>query len=163
MRILPHLLCAAALTACSTVTEIPGPTADLSAHEVEGLTVGLEVEPAVVGPHEDFTVTFTVANTTGDTIRLGTPHSCLALPSVVRDGHRVPFAGSSWGCLTVIRTHTFAPGDERTMTYQMRSELYSEHPGDGLQGVAAPKGHYRVQMVFESAGNPVVERTLVVR
>jgi hypothetical protein len=59
-----------------------------------------------------------------------TAHGCLAIPHVLRNGVRVPFKGSWWGCTAAITTHIFAPGETKTRTWDMLAELYAEHPGD---------------------------------
>jgi hypothetical protein len=162
MRVSTFILFAAALTACTATTDVPGTQANLESAEIGGLKVGLAVDPVAVRPGEEFAVRFTVANTTGDTIRLHTPHSCLALPHVLRDGKRVPFEGTALGCLAVVRTHVFAPGYEWATVFRLRAALYSENPGD-VHGADAPEGEYLVQMVFETAGNPAIRKELVVR
>ncbi len=126
-----------------------------------GLTVSLQVAPGAVGQDGEFDLTLTIANATGETIHIDTPHSCLALPHVMRGGQRVPFEGTAFGCHTALTTHVFPPGYESTTTFTLRATLYAEHAGDA-DGVAAPKGSYVVQMVFESAGRPTIGRTLQV-
>ena len=161
VRIAASVFLAVSLTACSSPTEVPG-SPNLIGDELGGLTASLAIDRAAVGPHEEFTLTFHVANTTADTIRLATPHTCLALPHVRRDGKRIPFDGTALGCGAALTTHAFAPGFQRTTVFRLRAELYAEHPGD-VDGVAAPVGSYLVQMVFETADRPALTRALVVR
>lgn len=134
----------------------------------EGLDVTFTVEPGEVGQHAPFTVQLSVTNTTSDPIEVVTAHGCLAIPHVIRDGKRVPFKGSLWGCTAAVTTHTFAPGETRSLTWEMRAELYAQHQGD-VDGAPAPTGTYRVQAEFDtpavdgSSRKPTVERTLRVR
>jgi hypothetical protein len=154
-----------ALAACAL--EIAGPGSSL-----EGLPEGLEVtfivEPGEVDQHAPFSAQLSVTNTTNDMIQVVTAHSCLAIPNVLRNGQRVPFKGSWWGCYAAITTHSFAPSETRSMTWDMQAESYAEHPGD-VDGAPAPKGSYVVQAEFDtypadgSSRKPAVERTLRVR
>lgn len=131
----------------------------------EGLEVSLTVEPGEVRQHEPFSVHLRVANTTTETIPMVTAGGCLAIPKVIRDGERVPFKGSWWGCTGAITTHTLAPGEIRLRSWDMYAELYAEHTGDP-DGAPAPKGAYRVQAEFYtyaeggSGPNPAVESSL---
>lgn len=169
------LVVGVALTGCALELTTPQPQlleGPPDGSEVEGLPQGLgvelRVEPGEVAQHGTFTVTLTVTNTTPAPIHLDTAHGCLAIPHVLRDGHRVPFQGSAWGCVAAITTHAFRPGEPRVITWTMQAELYAEHPGDE-EGLPAPKGTYLVQAEFETFSpegptpNPVVERLLVVR
>jgi hypothetical protein len=159
------LLTGVALTAC--VLDIAGPQ-PVTDGLPEGLRVELTVEPGEVAQHEAFSVHLSVTNTTSHIIEVVTAHGCLAIPHVRRNGERIPFQGSWWGCTAAITTHTFAPGETWSRTWEMRAELYAEHPGE-VDGVPAPKGTYHVQAEFdtlpvsESSRKPVVERTLRVR
>jgi hypothetical protein len=159
------LLPGIALAACShAITD--------SHLSLDGLPAGLEVRftvtPDEVSQHGPFAVQLDVTNTTKETVWVITAHSCLALPHVFRDGRRIPFEGSAWGCYAAITTHTFLPGQVWTMTWNMRASLYGEHPGD-VEGAPAPKGTYRVRAEFDTfseagpAPKPAVERMLQVR
>jgi hypothetical protein len=165
IRTFALVLASAALTACTF--DIVGPRAVLE-NLPGGLDVEFTVEPSEVSQHEPFTTQLRVTNTTSDTIRVVTAHGCLATPHVLRDGRRIPFHGSNWGCTAAITTHTFAPGASRVMTWNMRAELYAEHPGD-TGGVPAPRGTYLVRAEFDTfsedgpSRKPFVERTLRVR
>jgi hypothetical protein len=164
-RALPLL--AAVLTLAACPLDVVGPRSDLAGLP-PGLDVAFTVEPSEVRQREPFTARLTVTNTTSEAIRVVTSHGCLAIPHVMRDGRRIPFRGSWWGCTAAITTHTFAPGDTRTLTWEMRAELYAEHPGD-VEGAPAPRGTYLVQAEFDTFSEhgphrkPVVERTLRVR
>jgi hypothetical protein len=164
MTRLPVLLLAAALASCST--DISGPTPLLN--EVPaGLTADLSLSPNEVAQHARLTARLDVRNDTPDTIRVVTAHGCLTTLSVVRDGRRIPFAGSALGCTAAITTHTFAPGQTRSRTWELRAELYSEFPGD-VEGTPAPRGTYRVRAEFDLLGagdgeRPGVETILRVR
>lgn len=153
------------LAACSQEPTVPRLTAE---GLPEGLEVSLVVEPEAVGPHQPFTVRFAAANPTSDPIRITTSHGCLVLPGVYRDGRRIPFQGSAWGCTAAITTHVFAPGETKSVTWEMRAELYAENPGE-REGAPAPAGIYRVRAEFDvpppdgSTRKPGVEATLRVR
>ena len=142
------LLLAVALIASACPYELTGPQSSLEGLP-EGLEVALTVEPGEVGQHAPFTVQLTVANTTAEPLEVTTANGCLAIPNVLRDGRRLPFEGSWWGCSAAITTHVFAPGETRTQTWAMRAELYAEHPGD-VGGAPAPKGMYWVQAEFDT-------------
>jgi hypothetical protein len=164
MTRLPALLLTAALASCST--DIAGP-APLLNGIAAGLDVRLAVEPGEVAQHAPFMVRLDIRNTTPDTIHVVTAHGCLVLPHVVRDGRRIPFEGTAWGCTAAITTHVFAPGGGRSYAWPLRAELYSEHPGDP-EGAPAPRGTYRLRAVFDvlmrgSGEKPAVETTLRVR
>jgi hypothetical protein len=164
-RILLPIIASLALAACSLDLAAPEPNLTVL---MAGLNVTLSVEPADVQQHAPFTVRLGVTNPTSDTIRITTAHGCLALPHVLRNGQRIPFVGSALGCTAAITQHTFPPGDSRWLTWQMRAELYAEHPGE-VEGVPAPRGTYTVQAEFDtffpdsSGRKPVVERSLRVR
>lgn len=162
-RILVTALAAAALTACGAYVTAPG--TNLSGLP-EGLHVGLTVAPDTVAQGGAFDATLTVTNRTAGTIRVTTAHGCLATPHVMREGRRVPFEGSGYGCTAAITTHTFAPGESRSQRWEMRAELYAEHPGD-VDGQQAPSGDYLVRMEFDLRGpdgtKPFIERSLLVR
>lgn len=114
----------------------------------DGLVMSIEVEPDEVHAHQPFVATFRIRNVTLDPIQVTTPHSCLVVPGVYRNGERVPFEGSGYGCLTVISTHTFEPGETRTRTWEMRAEFRAQAPGEP-DGLPAPPGTYLVRAEFE--------------
>jgi hypothetical protein len=153
-----------AIAACSLETTGPRvPTDGLP----EGLTASLTVEPNEVAQHERFDVTFTVTNTSSQTVQVVTSGGCLVIPGVYRNGERIPFVGSWWGCRAVITTHTFEPGETRTHTWEMQAERYAEHPGD-VDGDPVAKGTYRVTAEFDvipdgSGQRPGVKATLRVQ
>lgn len=159
------LLAATLASGCGA--DIIGP-----AHSLEGLPQGLRVElvvePAVITAHAPFTARLSVTNTTTRELTVVTAHGCLAIPHVMRSGTRVPFEGSWWGCTAAITAHVFAPGEVRTRVWEMRAQLYAEHPGD-KDGAPVPPGVYRVQAEFDTYSpsgpnrKPVIERALVVR
>ena len=121
----------------------------------DSLRVAFTVAPAAVRQHDAFTARLTLSNTSHDTIRVVTPDSCLAIPSVLRDGKRVPFKGSSWGCYQAITFHKFPPGKMRSLRWDMRAELYSGQPSD-VDGAPAPKGTYAVQARLAIYGTGMV-------
>ena len=149
------------LAAC---TDSTGPQPSLDGLP-PGLSVALTVQPAEVSQHESFTVELSVTNTTANTIQYVTSHGCLALPNVVRSGQRIPFEGTALGCFTAITTHTFAPGETRSLTWDLRAQLYAQHPGE-ITGLPAPTGLYTVQAVFDpfpidgSVRKPTIEALL---
>lgn len=144
-RLLLSLLSFAALAACAAELTSPQP-------RLEGIPAGLDVQftvaPAEVAPRDPFTVRLAVTNPTTSPVRIVTANGCLALPNVLRDGRRVPFRGSALGCTAAVTTHVFAPGQTRTLTWELRAELYAENPGD-VDGAPAPRGTYRVQAEFD--------------
>jgi hypothetical protein len=165
LRSVPILAAVAAFAACAL--EITAPETDLAGLPA-GLDVQLTVEPAEVRPHDPFSVRLSVTNTTSDTIHVVTSHGCLAIPHVIRNGQRIPFRGSWWACTAAFASHTFAPGETRTRTWDMRAELYAEHQGD-VEGAPAPRGTYLVQAEFGTYSEtgpwtrPLIERTLRVK
>lgn len=159
IRTLLSLAACATLAACAL--DIAGPQTDLTGLPA-GLDVQLTVQPGEVGQHAPFTARLAVTNTTSGTLRVTTAHGCLATPHVLRDGRRVPFRGSWWGCTAAITTHTFAPGQTWTQIWEMRAELYAEHPGD-VDGAPAPKGSYVVRAEFDTQHKPAAEAALRVR
>lgn len=165
IRTLPILILGAALAACAP--DVTAPRSDLG-DLPEGLDVQFTVEPGQVRQHGPFSVHFSVSNTTTRTIQVVTAHGCLVTPHVIRNGESIPFKGSWWGCTAAITTHTFAPGESRSHTWDMRAELYAQHPGD-VAGVPAPKGAYIVRAVFDTYSEngpyqkPLIERTLRVQ
>lgn len=139
---------------------------------VDGLPPGLEVEfvvdPGEVSAHDPFTATLTLTNTRSDTLEVVTGNGCLVNLSISRDGEWVPFQGGGpWGCLTVVTTHTFPPGETRTMTWDIRAEI-SEFMGEEA-GAPVEPGTYLVQVEFDtvtrdrSGRKPTLEAELVVR
>lgn len=156
---------ALALAACAADLALPEPS-------LEGLPPGLDVQftvsPGVVDKHEPFDAELVVTNTTSDTLRVVTAMGCLATPHVMRDGRRIPFRGSAWLCTAAVTTHTFAPGEARSHTWDMRAELYAENAGE-VAGAPAPSGTYSVVAEFgtHSEDGPSrragVSRTLQVR
>lgn len=128
----------------------------------EGLAVSLVLDDDEVLQHAPFTARFTATNTTTSTMQIVTPHGCLVLPGVYRNGTRVPFQGSAYGCHTAITTHVFAPGETKTYEWSMRAELYAQDTGD-TEGAPAPTGSYVVRVEFELEQRPRAERTLLVR
>lgn len=147
--------------------DVTGPGAMLEGLP-EGLRVELTVEPAIVSPHRAFTARLTVTNTTPREVEVVTAHSCLVIAHVMRGETRVPFEGSSWGCYAAITRHVFAPGETRTLVWELRAELYAEHPGD-TDGAPASPGVYRVRAEFDTylpddpTRKPAIERGLIVR
>lgn len=165
MRKISPLVAVLALAACPM--EITGPQSSLEGLP-KGLDVSLAVEPNEVRQHERFSVQLRVVNTTSETIRVVTSHGCLAVPNVLRDGERVPFRGSGLACTAAITTHTFAPGQIRSITWDMRAELYADQPG-ARDGAPAPQGVYRVKAEFDtyveggSGPKPAIDNSLRVR
>ncbi len=133
-----------------------------------GLDVQLALDPGEVSRRGSFSTLLSVTNTTADTIRVVTAHGCLAVPNVIRNGARIPFKGSGWGCTAAITTHTLAPGAVWSRTWEMHAELYAQEPGDP-DGTPAPAGMYRVQAEFDTFAEggatqkPTIERPLRVR
>lgn len=158
----------AGLTLSACPLNITGPQSSVESGLPEGLNASITVEPGEVRQHEPFVVTLRVENTTGRSIRVVTAHGCLVIPNVILDGRRVPFKGSTWGCTAATATHTFAPGEIRLQTWNMRAELYAAHAGE-VDGAPAPKGVYRVQAEFDTltgdgtGRKPAVETSLEVR
>ena len=152
------------LTGC---TEILSPS-DSTGGLPDGLEVSLVLDDDEVMQHAPFTARFTATNTTTSTMQIVTSHGCLVLPGVYRNGVRVPFKGSLWGCTAAITTHVFAPGETKTYEWPMRAELYAQETGD-IEGAPAPRGTYVVRVEFElqpppgSQQRPRAERTLVVQ
>jgi hypothetical protein len=153
------------LAACSV--EINAPVVSLEGLP-EGLHAAITVQPGEVDRHEDFTARLTITNTTAQEISIVTNHGCLAIPAVYRGGELVPLRGSWWACTAAITRHSFAPGETRSMEWQMRAELYAQHPGD-VDGLPAPRGTYSVRAEFDVAPigpdrwKPSVEAALRVR
>lgn len=166
IRMVLPLFVSLGLSACAMDLMSPQPGGE--AKVLHGLEVSITVEPGEVRQHEPFVVTLRVANPTSDTVRIVTAHGCLAVPNLILDGRRVPFEGTGWGCIAVLTTHTFAPGEVLSEAWDMRAALYAEHPGD-VRGAPAPRGLYRVQAEFDtpveegSGRKPVVESSLRVR
>lgn len=159
------LLTGAALAGCDY--HVAGPRTDLEGLP-HGLDVSLAVEPSTVSPHESFAIRLVVTNTTDHPVTVGTSHTCLALPEVVRNGERMPFEGTALGCGAALTTHRFAPGERRVHVWEARASLYAEQQGD-IDGAPAPKGTYLVRAVFdihdpdEPGRYPVIGTTLHVR
>ena len=143
----PYVLLVVALVASACPFEIAGPETNLAGLPA-GLEVTLDVEPDVVARHAPFTATLTVRNTTSEPISITTASTCLAVPHVLRDGRRIPFVGSWYGCGDAISTHVIPAGEMRIRTWNMRAELYAEEQGD-IEGAPAPRGTYRVQAEFD--------------
>jgi predicted transcriptional regulator len=145
-RLSALLLAAMVLAGCDELPTEPGFA------RVDGLpeelVFSLELLPDEVEPHGDFVVIFEVKNRSWRSVKVGTPHSCLVLPSVYRNGERVPFRGTAHVCLAVVTTHTFPPGETKTLTWNLQAELHAQHPGDP-EGTPAPPGTYRVRAEFE--------------
>src|SRR5688572_4135559 len=164
-RTITLLLAATLTSACEP--DIIGPDTSLEGLP-PGLRVKLTVEPAIVSVYEPFTVRLDITNTTTGTLEVVTAHGCLTIPNVMRNGTRIPFEGSWWGCTAAITRHVFVPGETRTRVWEMRAQLYAEHPGD-RDGAPAPPGVYSVQAEFDTYSEngpnvkPAIERALVVR
>ena len=165
IRALPLLVAVAVLAGCPR--DLTGPQLNLEGLP-QGLDVQFAIEPGEVRQHEPFTASLTITNTTAEPIQVVTSHGCLVILHVTRNGQRVPFQGSWMGCYAVVTTHTFAPGETRSETWNLRAELYAQHPGD-VEGAPAPKGTYLVQAEFDTGmadgqfRKPLVERTLQVK
>lgn len=159
------LLTALLLTSCSLELLEPGPSTD---GLPDGLEISLAVTPDDVSQHAPFTVRFTATNTTDESMQIVTNHGCLVIPGVYRNGERLPFAGSWWGCTAAITTHTFLPGETKSFEWNMRAEVYAEHEGE-VEGAPAPAGTYAVRVEFDvepvagSNRKPGAEETLRVR
>ena len=164
-RTITLLLAATLASACEP--DIIGPATALEGLP-PGLRVELTVEPAFVSVYEPFTVRLDVTNTTTSELKVVTAHGCLTIPNVMRNETRIPFEGSWWGCTAAITTHVFAPGETRTRVWEMRAQLYAEHPGE-RDGAPAPPGVYVVQAEFDTYSEngpnvkPVIGRALLVR
>lgn len=141
-----------ATAACSRVPIDTQPTPEGWHHS---LRVAFTVAPAEVRQHDAFTALLTLSNTSHDTIRVVTADSCLAIPNVMRDGTRIRFKGSSWGCYQALTTHTFLPGEMRSLRWDMRAELGQP---DDVAGPPAPKGTYHVQALFYTYATGVFSR-----
>lgn len=159
------LLTGLLLTGCSLELMDPGPNND---GLPEGLELSLVVTPDDVRQHAPFTVRFGATNTTAEPMQIVTNHGCLVIPGVYRNGERLPFAGSWWGCTAAITTHTILPGETRSFEWNMRAELYAEHEGD-VEGAPPPAGIYAVRAEFDmtpvagSSRKPGAEETLRIR
>jgi len=163
------ILCVASLVALAACSSEPAGLLPL--HTVlDGLPAGLDVRfrvtPETVSQHQSFDVRLEITNTTDDTVRVVTANGCLAIPNVLRGNVRIPVQGSLWGCYAAVTTHTFAPGQTRTIRWQMSATLYDEQLGVA-DGAPLPKGRYIVQAEFDiyvpgSNRKPVVELQLTV-
>lgn len=163
-RVTGLLLAGLLLTGCSLELLTPGPNTD---GLPDGLEISLIVTPDDVGQHAPFTVRFSATNTTDEAMQIVTSHGCLVTPGVYRNGVRVPFKGTAWGCTAAITTHTFLAGETKTFEWDMRAELYAEHAGD-VENAPAPTGTYAVRIEFDipaegSNRKPGAEATLRVR
>jgi hypothetical protein len=165
IRALLPLAAGVVLTACPS--DITAPQFNLEGLPA-GLDVQLTVEPGEVRQHEPFSASLILTNTSTETIQVVTSHGCLVILNVNRNGERIPFQGSSWGCTAAITTHTFAPGATRSYAWNLRAELYAQQAGD-VEGAPAPTGAYLVQVVFDTrpengqTRKPLIERTLRVK
>lgn len=164
------ILCVASLVALAACSSEPaGP---LPLHTVlDGLPTGLDVQfrvtPETVRQQQSFDTRLEITNTTGETVNVITANSCLAVPNVLRGNIRVPVQGSLWGCFAVVTTHTFAPGETRTITWPMSATQYAEQSGQA-DGAPLLKGRYIVQAEFGTYGpgsnrKPVVEAQFTVQ
>ena len=130
--------------ALALVLLLPGCLPLTDAQPEDGiLEVALDVEPLDVAQRDTFTVRLIVRNPTRDTVRVQTPSSCLALPYVERGGETVPFAGEEGGCAAVQTTHTFIPGETRTIAWELQAELADGRP--------VPTGMYVARARFETS------------
>ena len=147
MTRLASVLIAAAVAGCTTegVTDPPA----LREITPDGLRSTLVVEPAEVPQHGSFTVRLTVSNPGTESVEVVTAHGCLAIPHVFRNGEPIPLRGSWWACTAAITRHVFAPGESRTITWNMSAELYAREQGDP-DGAPAPKGSYQVVAEFDT-------------
>jgi hypothetical protein len=150
------------LSLASCALDLAGPE-----QQLPGLKVELSVEPNEVAPGDPFTAHVHLTNTTSDTIKLVTSESCLANLEILQGDERMPFRGEWLGCLTVITTHTFAPGETKTRSWELRAEL---HAKSTEEPTPAPKGSYVVRAKIgmdpddmSSGRRPVVEAELRVK
>lgn len=153
-----RILAAAAvllLTGCSADLLVTDPGGEI----IPGLQASISVAPGEVQAHDAFTARLTLTNVTSSEVSVVTNGGCLALPVVTRDGERVPFQGSSQGCTGAITTHTFAPGETRVITWNLRAELYGQQSGD-LELAPAPRGTYRVRAEIQTEARPSVDQVL---
>jgi hypothetical protein len=154
-----------------TALLLAGCSLEITSFSTDTLSGGLEVEltlhSAEVDRDTPFTVRFTATNTTTVPLQIVTGHGCLVTPGVYRNGVRVPFVGSAWGCTAAITTHVFEPGETKVFEWEMRARLYAQHEGD-IEGAPAPSGRYTVRVEFDtmpvgSQRRPGVEEPLRVR
>jgi hypothetical protein len=158
IRRLALLVAGLALAACTLDGVFPQPSLD---GLPQGLDVRLTVAPEAVGALGEFSAVLTLTNTTADSLRFTTTDGCLATPNVYREGVRYLFWGSgSPPCLTALTTHSFAPGETLTKTWNMRAELSPVNPG-GAHGDPAPAGTYQVQAEFRIYTDGALKRAAV--
>lgn len=146
LRQFPLLLASLIIAACSSATTDPTILLDDLPY---GLAVEFTMDPVEVGPHDPFSVSLSLTNTTNDTITIVTPNHALAMPRVVRDGERILFRGSDLGFFPVVTTRTFAPGEQVTRTWELRAELMSMDDDDEIVWLPAEPGAYLVQVEFQ--------------
>jgi hypothetical protein len=152
------ILLALCTAGCDVELLDPSAGADLP----EGLAVSFTVAPAEVAQHAPFTAELRITNTTAEPLSVVTSSGCLAVPHVMRNGTRVPFRGSWWGCFGAVTTHSFEPGQTHVVRWDMTADLYPEHPGD-VDGAPAPRGTYRVTAEFSLFIDDQVRRAQVQR
>lgn len=162
-RKLTFLLASVMVAACSS--SVTDPT-DTLAGLPKGLAVEFTMDPVEVGPHEPFTVSLKLTNTTARTITIDTPNQHLVHPKVTQGGERVLFRGSDLGVLPAHATHTFPPGEVVTRSWEVRAELMSTDSAGNVIWLPAQLGTYLVEVEFQLGGEgrrPAVGDTLKVK
>lgn len=157
------LLASAVAAACSSVAT--DPTAMLDGLP-KGLAVEFTMDPVEVGPHDPFTVSLSLTNTTAKTITIVTPNHALVMPKVTSDRERILFHGADLGFFPVVTAHTFAPGEVVTRNWELRAELMSTDSAGSVIWLPAPPGTYLVQVEFqlgEEGRRPTVGAELQVK
>jgi len=133
-------------------------TANATTMEVDGLAVHL-FAPDTVAVADSFSVRVIVQNQADEKWQtVTTPHSCLVQPGIFNgEGNRVSFRGSWRGCLAVITTHEFPPGDSKKIRFDMEAVVSAAE-----EEVPATPGLYTLKVDLRWTEDRSVERTLVV-
>jgi hypothetical protein len=86
---------------------------------VGGIRATLALAPNDVERTYPFRAQLTLTNTTATTSTWTSGSSCLAILNLYRGAARIPLRGTDYGCLAVITTHTLAPGESKTASWDL--------------------------------------------
>lgn len=118
------------------------------------IRVTLTVTPEVLVPPGTVLAKLTYENLGSETVVLTSSFGCLSFASVYRDGERIPFPSTQYGCTTVVTHRELEPGAPLTAQWPLVV--------GGEDGLDVPAGTYRFVARLNTNAEDL-ERTFVIR